>query len=115
MNFLMVLVRHNRIKFLPAIMDCYDRLWQNYKGYVQVMVTVPQVMDNDWICKIGNDIESALNQKISLKLSIDPSVIGGIVIHYGNKVVDNTIRTRLLGTVKAVTSAEKLWMKTNEV
>ncbi len=114
-NFLMVLVRHNRIKFLPAIMDCYDRLWQNYKGYVQVIVTIPQVMDNDWICNLENDLESALGQKISLKLSIDPSVIGGVVIHYGNKVVDNTIRTKLLGTVKAVTSAEKLWMKTNEV
>jgi F-type H+-transporting ATPase subunit delta len=115
MNFMMVLVRHNRIKYLPEITACYDRIWGNYKGYVPVKVTVSQKMDNDWIDKLVDDISSTLKRKISLELSIDPSIIGGIIIHYGDKVVDNTIRTRLVSAVQTVTSWEKRWMRTYEV
>lgn len=115
MNFMLVLVRHNRIKYLPEITACYDRIWGYYKGYVPVKVTVSQKMDNDWIDKLVDDISSTLKRKISLELSIDPSIIGGIIIHYGDKVVDNTIRTRLVSAVQTVTSWEKRWMRTYEV
>ncbi len=115
MNFLMVLVRHNRIKLLPEIRVCYDRIWENYKGYVPVKVTTSQRMDNDWIDKLADDISSAMNRKILLELSIDPSIIGGVVIRYADKVVDNTVRTRLLNLVRMITSAEKRWMKIDEI
>jgi F-type H+-transporting ATPase subunit delta len=115
MNFMMVLVRHNRIKYLPEITACYDRIWGNYKGYLPVKITVPKRMDNDWIVKLADDISTALKRKISLDISIDPSIIGGIIIRYGDKVVDNTIRTRLVSAVQTVTSWEKRWMRTYEV
>jgi len=115
MNFLMVLVRHNRIKLLPRIMACYDRIWEDYKGYVSVRVTVAGQMEGNWIERLSEQIASAMKRKVSLETSIDPSIIGGIIIHYGNKVIDNAVRSRLVNTVRAVTGPEKRRVKYYEV
>jgi F-type H+-transporting ATPase subunit delta len=115
MNFMMVLVRHNRIRYLPEIMACYDKIWGNFKGYLPVKATVSQKPENDFIDKLVDDISSALERKISLQVSVDPSIIGGIIIHYGDMVVDNTVRSRLAGAVQTITSSEKRWMRTYEV
>jgi F-type H+-transporting ATPase subunit delta len=116
MNFLMVVARHNRLKFLPAIIAGFDRLWDHRHGLVPVKITVSQKLDDPRVKTLCNEISSAIQRKIRLTDSIvDPSIIGGIIIHFADKVIDNTIRTRLVNAVQNVTSQEKRWTKFNEV
>ena len=116
MNFLMVVARHNRLKFLPAIIAGFDRLWDQRHGLVPVKITVSQKLDDPRVKTLCNEISSAIQRKIRLTDSIvDPSIIGGIIIHFADKVIDNTIRTRLVNAVQNVTSQEKRWTKFNEI
>jgi len=115
MDFLMVVIGHNRIKFLPDIVARFNNLWNSYRGFLPVKVTVSRRMDDGWVEKLRDDIASAIKRNIRLEVTVDPFIIGGIIIRYGDRVVDNTVRTRLLSAVKVVTGAEKRWMKPNEV
>jgi len=116
MNFLMVVARHNRLKFLPAIIAGFSRLWDHRHGLVPVTITVSQKLDDPRVKTLCNEISSAIQRKVRLTQSIvDPSIIGGIIIHFADKVIDNTIRTRLVNAVQNVTSQEKRWTKFNEV
>ncbi len=116
MNFLMVVARHNRLKFLPAIIAGFDRLWDQRHGLVPVQITVSQKLDDPRVKTLCSEISSALQRKIRLTDSIvDPSIIGGIIIHFADKVIDNTIRTRLVNAVQTLTSQEKRWTKFNEI
>jgi F-type H+-transporting ATPase subunit delta len=116
MNFLMVVARHNRLKFLPEIIAGFSRLWDQRHGLVPVSITVSKNLDDLRIKKLCDEIASSLERKIRLTQSIvDPSIIGGIIIHFADKVIDNTIRTRLVNAVQNVTSQEKRWTKFDEV
>ncbi|MGA2091862.1 MAG: ATP synthase F1 subunit delta [Sedimentisphaerales bacterium] len=116
MNFLMVVARHNRLKFLPEIIAGFSRLWDQRHGLVPVSITVSKNLDDLRIKKLCDEIASSLERKIRLTQSIvDPSIIGGIIIHYGDRVIDNTIRMRLLNAVQTITSQEKRWIKFDEV
>jgi F-type H+-transporting ATPase subunit delta len=115
-NFLQVIARHNRLKFLPEIIGSFTRLWDQMHGLVPVSITVSQKLDDTRVKTLCDEISSALQRKIRLTDSIvDPSIIGGIIIHFADKVIDNTIRTRLVNAVQNVTSQEKRWTKFNEV
>jgi F-type H+-transporting ATPase subunit delta len=116
MNFLMVVARHNRLKVLPDIIAAFSRLWDQQHGLVPVSITVPNKLDSARIQKLCDEITDSLQRKIRLTDSIvDPSIIGGIIIHYGDKVIDNTIKTRLINAVQTVTSRQKWETTFNEV
>jgi F-type H+-transporting ATPase subunit delta len=115
-SFLLVVARHNRLKFLPNIIGSFTRLWDQLHGLVPVSITVSQKLDDSRIRNLCDEISSALQRKVRLTQSIvDPSIIGGIILHYGDKVVDNTIKTRLLNAVQTVTSRQKWETKFNEI
>lgn len=116
MNFLLVVARHNRFKFLPGIIACFARLWDQLHGLVPVSITTSQKFDNPRLQKLCDEITSSLQRKIRITDSIvDPSIIGGIIIHYGDKVIDNTVKTRLVNAVQSVTSKQKWEANLNEI
>jgi F-type H+-transporting ATPase subunit delta len=115
-NFLLVIARHNRLKFLLEIISSFDWLWDQHHGLVPVTITVSQKLDIPRIQKLSDEIKSALQRKIRITDSIvDPSIIGGIIIHYGDKVIDNTIKARLINAIKTVTSRQKWETKFDEI
>jgi len=115
MNFLMVTLRHNRIKFLRDINDCFVKLWDRRHGSLPVKVTVSRKMDDSLEQKLSDELASVLNWKVNMEVTVNPSIIGGIIIRYDDKVVDNTVRTRLCSLITAITSVEKRWIKQDEI
>ncbi len=106
MDFLLVVVKHNKAGFLPHIAEQYNQLWETHYGYCPVYVTVSRQMNDDEIKKIYADIATAIKKRVKLEMNVDPSIIGGITIRCGDKVIDNTVRTRLRQVVKATTNPQ---------
>ena len=108
MDFLMVVTRHNRMAFLPQIAAHYDGFWQEYHNYCPVKVTVSKPLNEGEVGKISAEIASVINKQVKLELAVDPSIIGGITIRYGDKMVDNTVRSRLQQAVKTIIEQGRL-------
>jgi F-type H+-transporting ATPase subunit delta len=113
-NFLCVMIDHNRGAVLPRIIDRYRQLYRVHQGYEAVTVTVAQGLSREQIEKLSNDLAQAMNAKIDLEVQVDPSILGGVIIRHADKMLDNSIRGRLIRTVSQVANPENRHKKTHE-
>lgn len=102
LNFLKVALKHHRAAILPAILVECDKLWDEYCGCCPVKVTVCRPLDDGEVSKLRADIAEAVDKKVRLAVVVDPQIMGGMEIRYGEMLIDNTIRNRLQRAVKTV-------------
>jgi len=94
-NFLRVLVRHGRMELLPVINEVVVRLQETAAGRQRVKVRSARLLTS----KARADIVAALNARFGfdpiLEESIDPQLLGGVVLQIGDTVFDSSLRSRL--------------------
>lgn len=110
MDFLMVMVRRNRLGQFAQAKTAYDILWDRLNGYTDVHVTLAAVPDDAQVQNLTQEIEAAMQSRVRLQTAVNESILGGIIIRYGDSLIDNSARTQLERAVKAITSrkAEKI-------
>ena len=94
-NFLKVLLENHRMPAIHRIRSSYDELWAEENKRLPVEVTTAIELDDDVVQRIGDRIGEQTGQKIELNASVDPDLIGGIVLRVGNSIMDASIRNRL--------------------
>ncbi len=107
LNFLLVMIDHNRGRFLPEIIGRYGQFYRLYQGYQPVDVTVAQPISKEEVEKLSKELAEAMNTKIDLDIHIDPAILGGLIIRYGDKMVDNSVKGRLTRTVNQLLNPQK--------
>jgi len=115
LNFLITAIRHNRMMFLPQIIDRFNELLETHEGYCIVQVTVSEAMSKEGAKKLSENIAGAVKNKVKLQVDVNPSIMGGIIIRCGDRVIDNSIRSRLRRAVKTIMSRQKTQEKIDEV
>jgi len=115
MNFLKTVIEHERTVFLPQILDRFKELWDALHGRAVVKVTVSEPIDEQELAKLTIDISATMNRPADVEMCVNPEIIGGAVINYGDRIIDNSIRGRLHRAVAAVTSRAKRGLEVNEV
>jgi F-type H+-transporting ATPase subunit delta len=114
-DFLRAVIRHNRMVFLPQIVNRYNELWEAHHGYKIVQVTVSDAMSSQETERLSADMAQAMKNKVKLQIGVNPSIMGGIIIRYGDRVIDNSIRGRLRRAIGAIMSRPKRRGKADEV
>ena len=94
-NFLELLIEKHRMPAIFRIRRYYDRLWEQENKILPVSISTATSLDDKIIKKIGDEIGEATGQKIELTTSVDPDILGGIVLRVGNSILDASIRNRL--------------------
>ena len=94
-NFLELLIEKHRMPAIFRIRRYYDRLWEQENKILPVSISTATSLDESIIKKIGDEIGEATGQKIELTTSVDPDILGGIVLRVGNSILDASIRNRL--------------------
>lgn len=107
LDFLCVLAKRNRMNFLHGIGDRYEVLLDERKNLHRVEVTLSKEPTDEQAERIKADIKDAFNAEIKMSVTVDPDIIGGIIIRKGDMVVDNSVRTILDRTVDAVMEKSK--------
>jgi F-type H+-transporting ATPase subunit delta len=105
-NFLCTLIDHDRGMFLAEIMERYSQLYRIRQGYREVKVTVAQPMSEQRRENLSQELTGAMNAKVDLNVHVDPSIIGGIIIRYGDRMLDNSIRGRLARMLSRVANPQ---------
>jgi F-type H+-transporting ATPase subunit delta len=107
LNFLSVLARRGRMAFLSRISDKYELLVDVYRQRTLIEVTVAKEPEEEEIVKLKADLSKAINGEVKLSVQVDPDIIGGIIIKKGDKVIDNSVKKSLEGSVKSVMTRAK--------
>ena len=83
----------------------FDELWAIENERLEVTVTSAIELDPSVVESIGAEIEKKTGKTIELTSEVDESIIGGLVLQVGNRVLDASIRNRLEKLRKEVVAA----------
>ncbi|MEO7198412.1 MAG: ATP synthase F1 subunit delta [Solirubrobacterales bacterium] len=94
-NFLELLAEKHRMPALFRIRARFDALWAVENQQLEVSVTSAIELDPAVVESIGAEIEKKTGKTIELTSRVDDSIIGGLVLQVGNRVLDASVRNRL--------------------
>jgi F-type H+-transporting ATPase subunit delta len=104
-NFLELLIEKGRMPEIFNIRRQFEELWKRENRRIDVTVTSAVDLDPAVVDKIGAEIEQQTGQQVELASSVDPEILGGLVLQVGNMVLDASIRSRLEKLRKSVAQA----------
>jgi ATP synthase F1 delta subunit len=104
-NFLKLLIENHRTPAIFRLRRELDRLWRQENKRLPVQVTSAVALDQATVNQIGDRIAEQTGQKIDLSASVEPEILGGIVVRVGNSILDASIRNRLEQLRKQVARA----------
>jgi len=104
-NFLELLVENHRMPAIFRVRRGYDDLWEDYNRRLPVEVTSAVALDEETVRGIGDRIAQQTGRKVDLSSTVEPDILGGIVVRVGNQVLDASIRNRLETLRKQVVRA----------
>jgi len=105
MNFLELLIEKHRMPAIFRIRERFDALWEDENKLLPVEITSAVELDADIIKELGDRISEQTGRKVELSSSVQPDILGGIVVRVGNSVLDASIRNRLDQLRRAVAKA----------
>jgi F-type H+-transporting ATPase subunit delta len=94
-NFLEALLERHRMPVVFRIRTRFDQLWEEEHKLLPVEVTSAVELDPNTLKGIGESIGKQVGRQIELSSSVDPEILGGLVLRVGNYVLDASIRNRL--------------------
>jgi F-type H+-transporting ATPase subunit delta len=94
-NFVRVLAENGRLDVLGEIRSQYEALKNDREGVVEAEVYSAFEMDQAQIADLVARLEKKTGRKVRAKVSVDKSLIGGVKIVLGDKVIDGSARAQL--------------------
>lgn len=94
-NFLRVLARHDRLDLLPLILDESRLGHERRTGRKRVQVTSALELSAGTRQALQERLAARFRFEPILQVSIDPGLLGGLVIRVGDTVYDSSLRTRM--------------------
>jgi len=104
-NFLELLIEKHRMPTVFRVRRAYDRLWEEEHKLLPVQITSAVELDPAMVERIGREVGEQTGRKVELKATVDPDMLGGIILRVGNSILDASIRTRLENLRKQVATA----------
>lgn len=105
-NFLFLLVKKYRLIYLPEIIDEYHRLYDADMSIQRVDVISASPIDNTLSAKLQRIVEQILKKSIRLCFSIDPGIIGGLIIRTPSLIIDGSLRKKLMDLNNALLTSK---------
>lgn len=95
-NFLVVLAENGRLRHIDSIAKRFSELTMAHRGELKAIVTTVLPLPAEEEKELKQTLSDILGQgkKIKLEQKIDPSILGGLVVEFGQKVFDMSIKTR---------------------
>lgn len=94
-NFLMLLVDKNRVAFLSQIVEAYGKLADEQSGVIRPVISTAFALDDAQVQAIKGALEQKTGKKVVPQVSVDQSLIGGVVTQIGDIAFDSSVKTHL--------------------
>lgn len=95
-NFLRVITTNRRLFAVRDMIRGYRALVARYKGEVTAQVTVAEKLGDTHLDALKSALKSVTSGRdIDLDVKVDPSIIGGLIVKVGSRMVDSSLRTKL--------------------
>jgi F-type H+-transporting ATPase subunit delta len=90
------LVANNRRLFaLPAIIKAFHKLLADKRGEMTAEVTAAHPLTEAQKAAVSDAIKRVVGGKVSIDMKVDPSLLGGLIVRVGSRMIDGSVKTKL--------------------
>ena len=94
-NFIGVLARNGRKGQLPSVIRAFRRLAAEHRGETTAEIITARPLNDDQVGQLKQQLRARAGRDVTLDTTVDPAILGGIVVKLGSQQIDASIRTKL--------------------
>jgi F-type H+-transporting ATPase subunit delta len=94
-NLIQLLLRRGRIEQLPRVAAEFRRLDDRRQGITHATATSATALTPDEVRALSARLEQSTGGRVALDVQVDPSLLGGLVVRVGDRLIDGSVRGRL--------------------
>jgi F-type H+-transporting ATPase subunit delta len=94
-NLARLLIESNRVEDIAGVGDEYQRLADAAAGRMRATVTTAVELGSRERDKVAAELSERLAREVHLEVVVDPAILGGLKLQYGDRLVDASVATRL--------------------
>ncbi|MGE5543771.1 MAG: F0F1 ATP synthase subunit delta [Bacillota bacterium] len=95
LNFLNLVMDKRRADHLGVIFEEYQTMADESKNVLKAEVASAKYVSEQDLAELENTLSAATGKKVRVKLTVDPSLIGGIKVRIGDRVIDASVVKKL--------------------
>jgi len=96
-KFLLLLAQKRRLFAFAQIAASYEHLVAKSRGETEAEVTAARSLNDAEMTELKSMLKSRLGKEPRLHAKVDPSLLGGLVVKVGSRMIDSSLRTKLDG------------------
>ena len=94
-HFLGVVARNRRLFEVPGMITAYLAQLAERRGEVTAEVTVAQPLDEQRQAALNEQLRRAVGARVTVDVKVDPTLLGGMIVRVGSRMVDASLNSRL--------------------
>jgi len=94
-NFLRVVTGNRRLFAVGQMIRGFNGLVAKHKGEVTAQVTVAEALNDARMKDIKDALKGVTGKDVNVDVTVDPSIIGGLKVKLGSRMIDASLRTKL--------------------
>ncbi|MDQ2966430.1 MAG: ATP synthase F1 subunit delta [Chloroflexota bacterium] len=95
LNLILFMIRRGRVDDLGQVAADFGRLVDQRNGVVHATATSALPLDKAELSALTARLEQMTGGTVELAVEIDPSLLGGLVVRVGDRLIDGSVRGRL--------------------
>jgi F-type H+-transporting ATPase subunit delta len=94
-NLVKVAAGNRRLFIVPDIITAFRRLLATHRGEVSAEVTSAEPLSDKHVAELKDALKASLGKDVALSTNVDPTLIGGLIVKVGSRMIDGSLRTKL--------------------
>ncbi|WP_040610306.1 F0F1 ATP synthase subunit delta [Oceaniovalibus guishaninsula] len=94
-NTLRLMASKRRLFVLPQLLDELRARIADENGEVTAEVTAAKALSDDQKARLSETLKASVGRDVTIKMRVDDSLIGGLVVKLGSRMIDTSIRAKL--------------------
>jgi F-type H+-transporting ATPase subunit delta len=94
-NFLKVLARNRRLFALSSMIRAFLTLAARQRGEISAEVASAHTLSADQLATLKETLRASAGKDVNVITKVDPTLLGGLVVKMGSRMIDSSLRTKL--------------------
>jgi len=103
-NLLRLLAQNRRLVVLPEIKTTFNHHYAALEKTSVVRIVTAVTMSNEFEQILAKALAKRTQREVTLECEVNPSILGGAIIHMGDRVIDGSIRGKLTRLYQSLTA-----------
>lgn len=105
-NFLGVIANNGRLSLLGDMIAAYSQLLAHHRGEVTAEVTSATPLSEAQMATLKAKLKAIAGRDVTLQAHTDSSILGGLAVKLGSRMIDSTLKTKLNNLQTAMKEAQ---------